>query len=191
MEADWSAEVGGGAERIEADWPGFIDLRSDPESIQLIAEAKPGSALRSALLILNGAKSTFYTSKCDQWRLPAQELDPFEYDFPSAEVWVGMASYIDLIPRNRVQFESFEENEQWVRRAVGVLRSEAIANGRVELVIRAASERRADGFAITLYAVGCGPDTASARVAWEAVLQAAVNVTMEQTRESRASSSIG
>ena len=31
MEADWEVEVGGGAPVIEALWPGFVDLRSNPE----------------------------------------------------------------------------------------------------------------------------------------------------------------
>ncbi len=31
MEADWEFEVGGDAPVIEAHWPGFVDLRQNPE----------------------------------------------------------------------------------------------------------------------------------------------------------------
>jgi hypothetical protein len=39
MEADWEVEIGGGAAVIEAEWPGWIDLRKQPERASEIAEA--------------------------------------------------------------------------------------------------------------------------------------------------------
>jgi hypothetical protein len=39
MEADWSVEIGAGLPVIDADWPGFVDLRRDIRSIDSIPEA--------------------------------------------------------------------------------------------------------------------------------------------------------
>ena len=39
MEADWEVEIGGDAPVIEAQWPGLVDLRANPERICEIAEA--------------------------------------------------------------------------------------------------------------------------------------------------------
>ena len=53
MEADWEVEVGGGAPVIEADWPGFVDLRGEPERVNEMEEV---AKVRSARQIPEGAE---------------------------------------------------------------------------------------------------------------------------------------
>lgn len=191
MEADWAAEIGPRLDRIEAGWPGFIDLRRDPEAVVAVGETVGASPLREALALLNAPESPVFTCKCDVWPLGEHELDPSEYDFSPGEARVGMACYIDLVARDFVVFASFTLHETWVRNTALSLRELPIPNGRADLVIRAALDGDAAGFGITLYAAGCGPDAAAAQRAWQAVLGAAVAATMSQAAQPRASSSIG
>ena len=62
MEADWEAEIGGGAPVIEAEGPGWIDLRKQPERVSEIAEAAGFAALGKLLTALNGPESPGWTS---------------------------------------------------------------------------------------------------------------------------------
>ena len=188
MEADWAVEVGGDAARIDVEWAGFVDLRRDAGNLETIAEAKGHPALRMALMELNGAGSPVFTSKCDVWELPGQEIDPLEFDCSAGEARTGLASYVDVIAREPRWFGSFAEHEAWVRRATMALAGERVCAGRVDLVVRASVAGGSNGFGVTLYAAGCGVDSSAAERAWGEVLQAAVMATM---RESRASSSIG
>jgi hypothetical protein len=191
MEADWTAEVGSDLPLIEVDWTGFVDLRHEPNSIGRIAEARSLPRLHDALVLLNGPDSPVFTSKCDVWPLACEDLDPMEFETSPSEALIGCAAYIDVIARDPELFGSFAGHERWVRSATTRLRAIRLSYGRVDLVIRAAQASGRAGFGITLYAAGCGVDTASAQVAWEAILTAAATVTMSEARSPRASSSIG
>ncbi len=93
MEADWSVALAAGDPVITVPWaaPGddvnqcrFVDLRRSPHLIDEIEEARAKPRLRSALLLLNGAASQFWTAKCDTWNSSAVEgdeaFDPYEMD---------------------------------------------------------------------------------------------------------------
>lgn len=183
MEADWAAEIGPRLDRIDADWPGYIDLRSQPDALSSIPEAAEGSALRETLTTLNGPESPVYTCKCDVWPLSTEELDPFEFDFAASEKPVGMAAYIDVVARDSSLFGSFERHESWARSTALQLRTIPVASGRADLVIRAAMVGNAAGFGLTVYAAGCGADAAAAQTAWEAILRATIAVTMKEAQQ--------
>ena len=194
MEADWDVEIGADAPSIAVPWEGFVDLRIDPvAAAHLISEAANYPALRHALVTLNSAESRVFTSKCDVWRLKSEEIDPDEFGARRENASFGFASYIDTLLVDPQNFRSFEIHEILVRDITRELWTGALANGRVDLVIRPAIADSSSGCGITIYAAGCGPDEPAAHASWEAMLQAAVNATMKMTQlpPARASSSIG
>ena len=113
MEADWSVALAAGDPVITVPWAASGDdalqvpvRRSAPGThlIDEIEEARTRPALRSALLLLNGAESPLWTAKCDAWTSSAEEgnepFDPYEMDAEPGETAFGAGSYIDLLPRD-------------------------------------------------------------------------------------------
>jgi hypothetical protein len=180
MEADWSVEVGPQLDVIDADWTGFVDLRAKPEAAEQIPEAARYRPLADALVALNAADSPLFTAKCDVWGLAENEIDPDEFDAAAGEAHAGMACYVDVLAREPGLFASFARHEAWAQAVVDRLRGAEIAQGRVDLVVRGARACGAEGFGVTLYAAGCGRDSAAAQTAWEAVLGAAVTATINE-----------
>jgi hypothetical protein len=158
MEADWEVEIGGGAPVIEALWPGFIDLRIDPERIVEIAEAADFAPLAMLLLALNASESPVWTAKCDRW-----EPEPGT-----------MASYIDVLPREGVVFSEWQQAEGFCRKYVECLNALALpecgANCSVELVVRHAVAGKAEGFGVTAYLSATGGTGAEAAEALGAMM---------------------
>lgn len=191
MEADWAAEIGPGVPQIDADWPGYVDLRAEPGRMAEVGEAAEYPPMRTALEMLNAPESAVFTGKCDVWALDAAEIDRDEFGCGGADAGVGVASYADVMARGASAFRSFEEHERWARATVERLRAEALPCGRVDLVIRVATAGGFEGFGITLYAAGCGADGEAAKAAWARVLRAAAAATMREAAPTRASSSIG
>jgi len=178
MEADWSVEIGPDLPVIDAAWDGFVDLRSSPEKTDEIEEARQHPALREALLELNSARSPLFTTKCDCWMLPEEDIDPDEFASAGATARTGFASYIDVVERDSSRFASFEFHERRARELTSDLQKLELRQGRVDLVLRAAAFNEQSGFGCTLYAAGCGATKAEAYVAWQAVLVAAVAATI-------------
>ncbi|HEV2486538.1 MAG TPA: hypothetical protein VGT08_13475 [Terracidiphilus sp.] len=168
MEADWEVEIGGGAPVIEADWPGFIDLRSRPERIGEISEAAASPPLGALLLALNAAVSPLWTSKCDLW-----EPEPD-----------ALACYIDLLPWEEKVFAKWQQAETFCREYVAKLapialtecspacNSESSADCSVVLVIRQAIAGSSEGFGITAYLSAKGRDQADAATVLALVMTA-------------------
>ncbi len=155
MEADWEVEIGGGAPVIEAEWPGFVDLRSHPERIAEIAEAAAFPPLAALLLALNAPESLVWTSKCDMW-----EPEP-----------AVQAAYIDLLSLEGKVFIRWQQAEAFCREYVARLAQIALpvlgAECSLDLVIRQAVAGQAEGFGITAYlsAKATHPTDASAALA--------------------------
>jgi hypothetical protein len=180
MEADWSVEIGADLPRIVVPWADeglcFVDLAGSADPAQLIAQTTAQlaeqwshAALAKALLALNAPNSTVFTSKCDAWPLQADEIDPLEFD-ANSPASTGSACYIDIIFRDSAAFGSFEWHETWLRRTTQHLRTLPLRSARIELVLRQAEVEAAEGFAITLYAMGCGADSNAANTAWSAAV---------------------
>jgi hypothetical protein len=174
MEADWSVEIGAGLPLIEASWNGFIDLRSTLEKVNSIEEARRHSVIRFAIELLNGADSALFTTKCDCWMLAEEDIDPDEFAAARATARTGFASYIDVVERDSSRFASFEFHELRARELTSDLHKLELRQGRVDLVVRAAVAHNQNGFAMTLYAAGCGATEAEAYAAWQAVLAATI-----------------
>jgi hypothetical protein len=172
MEADWEFEVGGDAPVIEAHWPGFVDLRQNPERAFELPEAVQFPALAQVLQQLNVAASPVWTSKCDLWpHLEADEFAPDDMDAPPGCA-CAIGGYIDLLPRS---------DQQWSQPAIAtackslcnLLHERPLRCCRVDLVIRRAFfTPELMGFGITAYLTSCGQSEDEAAVAFQAALAA-------------------
>jgi hypothetical protein len=165
MEADWEIEIGEDAPVIDANWSGFIDLRVTPELVNEVSECAGFTALRQTLLILNGAQSAVWTSKCDLWVV--EDFAQFDRDeFEAAESdSQAVTCYIDILPRERNAWKKAESAIQYCSEFVEQLKTVTVKAARVELVLRRAVY--ADGeeeTGITAYVTGCGESDEAARV---------------------------
>ncbi len=195
MLAEWTAECGPDDPVITVPWADpegsawFIDLRAQPFDLAEIAEAEDYPGLRRALRALNGARSAFFTSKCDAWTLGPEdggdklEALRVELDLADDEVGYGFASYIDILWRERTVFASAhlasERLDRLVRRAARL----SDVHASFEATLRPAFvhlNNTVEGFGATLYvtAVAADPETAVRR--WEAALEAIVHLLRER-----------
>jgi hypothetical protein len=195
MLAEWTAQCGPDDPTLVVPWSDpetsahFVNLRSDPFDLPEIIETENYPALRRALRSLNATASAFLTAKCDVWTLYAEEggekLEALrlELDVADEEVAFGMASYIDLVPRERMAFASahiFSERlDRVVRRATRLPHPYAA----LEATMRpAVVDLRAtlEGYCASLYitAVASDPETAARR--WEAALEDVVHLLRER-----------
>lgn len=145
---------------IEADWPGFVDLRRHPERISQIAEAAAFAPLADLLLALNADWSPLWTSKCDVWAPAPAEL----------------ACYIDLLPKEGAVFNPWQQAETFSRSFVasmvthregGPIAFERAGSGAggecsMTLVVRQAIVCGRQGFGITAYLGAKGADAPAA-----------------------------
>jgi len=146
MEADWDVEIGQGAPVIDALWPGFIDLRRQPERIREVSEAGAFPPLAHFLLALNAPDSLMWTAKCDLW-------EPVSEDANSA-----LACYVDLLPFATRVFVHWQEAERHCRAWVARLSSGSESTTTAELVVREAIAGEDEGFGITAYLAASGAD---------------------------------
>jgi hypothetical protein len=173
MEADWEFEVGGDAPVIEAQWAGFSDLRISPERAWQLPETAQLPALAEILAKLNEASSPVWTSKCDVWpHLEPDEFAPDELDAPSGCA-SAMGCYIDLLPRNDLQWAVPDKAAEDCKRVCSLLRAIPLRCCRVDLIIRRAYiTPELMGLGITAYLTACGESDAEAVVALQAALEA-------------------
>src|SRR5947208_54865 len=101
MECDWEIEIALDAPVIDGAWEGFRNLRAHTACIAEIQEATQFPALADALIRLNSAASSVYTSKCDVWAADPASLDTDEMEADAANCTSAMACYIDLLPAER------------------------------------------------------------------------------------------
>jgi hypothetical protein len=175
MEADWEFEVAGGAPTGEAEaretpiidalWPGFIDLRRNPERAWQLPEAAELPALAGALALLNVDASPVWTSKCDVWpAVDSAEFDPDELDAPDGCAAHAMGCYIDLLPKRDGQWGLPAEAAVACKHVCSLLRAVPLRCCRFDLVIRRAFlSPDGLGLGITAYLTACGrfPDEAA------------------------------
>lgn len=149
MQADWEVEIGGSAPVIDALWQGFIDLRRSPERAVELPESFLLTGLAQVLVELNAAASTVWTVKCDVWLVAplsvlaeeggegASTFDPDELD-ASPESMCGLACYIDLLPRNKDQWDTPGLAVEWCREMCALLKNIPLRSCRADLIVRRA-----------------------------------------------------
>lgn len=174
MEADWEVEIGGGAPVIEVHWPGFVDLRSNPQRACQMPETAELPALAEALIRLNAQASPVWTSKCDFWPLLEQSaFDRLELDAPPERAAHATGCYIDLLPCNNLQWDNTELVLTACRLICSALRAHPLRCCRLDLILRRAlfaPEQLGSG--ITAYLTACGSSPAEASSTLSAALAA-------------------
>jgi hypothetical protein len=191
MEADWSVALATADPVITVPCASgdyepkcrFVDLRVGPHLIDEIAEVQGRPELRSALLLLNGVDSQFWTAKCDAWTSSPEQgddpFDPYEMDAEPGETGFSTGSYIDLLFRDFGASRCFDTQEQWLRTVTERLRAIPANSARVELVMRRAQVDGVPGFGVSWFVEGCGASAEHANQGWNRVFQAALAVIMD------------
>ncbi len=187
MLSEWTAECTADAPTLVVPWSDpdstahYIDLRANPYDVAEIPEVAHYPALGRALRSLNATRSSLLTAKCDIWQLSAEsepdELDMlrFELELDPLESAAGIASYIDILWRDRAFFASAHQQREMLDRLTR--RAERLDHPCVALacVMRPAmfdfEGGTVEGFAVTLYLRALGADAASATMHWEAALE--------------------
>ncbi len=186
MLAEWTAECTADAPTLVVPWSDpsgsarYIDLRAHPYDIAEIPEVEHFPALGRALRSLNAARSALLTAKCDVWPLSsgenAEELEMlrFELELDPETSSHGIASYIDVLWRDRTLFASAHQQREMLDRLTR--RAERLFHPQAALacVLRPAmfdfEASTVEGFAVTLYVRALGHDAASAVEFWAAAL---------------------
>lgn len=170
METDWEVEIADDAPIIDAAWSGYLDLRSQPDRVNDIAEVAQLPALGRALLRLNSPDSPVWTAKCDVWQIDS--IDPDEMNTDLSGSGTGIACYLDLLPAEPNMWITVEGITVWCRELCLRLRSAPVQRCRVDLIIRRAfhmPEQPALG--ITAYIAGCGASETEAAEALSAATE--------------------
>jgi hypothetical protein len=196
MEADWSVELGATDPVITVPWAAcgedepkcrFVDLRLYPHLVAEIEEAQGRTALRSALVLLNGVTSQLWTAKCDVWNRGPEggddPFDPYEMDAEPGETAFGAGSYIDLLPRDLEMSQWFDGQERWLRTVTERLRGVPARAARVELVLRRAVVDGVPGYGMTWFVEGCGETAQRAEQAWGGAFDLALAAIMDVPTE--------
>jgi hypothetical protein len=187
MLAEWTAECSVDAPTLVVPWSDpngsarYVDLRAEPYDIAEIPEAEQYPALGRVLRSLNATRSPFLTAKCDVWQLSAdenaEELDMlrFELDLDPEESIAGIASYIDILWRDRALFASGHQQRDMLDRLTR--RAERLDHRAAALacVLRPAmfdfGGSTVEGFAVTLYVRALGHDAPAAIAQWNEALE--------------------
>jgi hypothetical protein len=164
MEADWEFEVGGEGPVIEALWPGFVDLRLNPEHAGQLVEAVDFPALALVLAKLNAKASPVWTAKCGVWTLnDPDRFDRDELDAPHGSTAHTAGCYIDLLPTSIEQWPSPDTVADCCKGWCKQFRTVPQRCCRVDLIIRRAFIISGQfDLGVTAYLTACGESPADA-----------------------------
>ncbi len=186
---EWSAECAADDPVLVIPWSDpanpashFVDLREDAYAVDEISEAERYPPILQALRALNAPRSPVFTAKCDAWTIdPPDELEALrgELDLAPEDARTGVASYIDLLWRDRTIFASFHQHEHLVHRIARRIAPADHTFATVECVIRPALLDLAgaqQGYALTLYVKALGREEEDARAHWGSALDSTVAI---------------
>ena len=182
MQAEWSIECGAGDPVLVVPWASeesalkYIDLRTDPDAIEDVAEADDHPALLHALRAINAQRSPVFTAKCDAWPLDATELAALLFDLGDSvhDPLAGFASYIDIVFRDRSVFLSRHHQQQLMHRIERLAAPLNHPAAKLEGTLRHCFldfDAPQEGFSLTLYVKAVGSTPAEAYANWAAALE--------------------
>jgi hypothetical protein len=182
MFCEWAVECGADDPVLVLPWSDpdepsrhFIDLRENPDDLDWLEEASQYPSLLHALRALNAARSPVFTAKCDVWKMSDDELEALrhELDIIPEDGCCGLASYVDLLWRERSIFVSFHQHEQLMHRIARLAAPLEHPYAIIECVLRPALldlTTPQEGFAISLYVKAIGYDQQAAEARWGSAL---------------------
>lgn len=182
MVCEWAVECGADDPVLVVPWSDpdepsrhFIDLRESPDDLDWLEEASQYPSLLHALRALNAARSPVFTAKCDVWKLADDELESLRHELNMIpeDGGFGLASYVDLLWRERSIFVSFHQHEQLMHRLARLAAPLEHPYAMAECVLRPALldiTTPQEGFAISLYVKAIGYDEQAAEARWGAAL---------------------
>jgi len=188
MMTEWNAACGPDDPVLVVPWSSpdgelaWVDLREDPYAVNEIPEAEEHPALLAALRALNGTRSVVFTAKCDVWPIDEEELSALRDELLLDEEIAkeGLASYLDLVWRDRAVFVSRHRMEQMLHRMERMLSELPNSLASAEMTMRPAvvdlDGSVAEGFALSLYIKGIGVDAIEAEQRWDEALRAATAI---------------
>lgn len=169
--------MGAGAPVLDACWPDFIDLRVNPDAVDVLPEVQEFRDLGRALIRLNAAPSPVWTAKCDVWELTA--YDPDELDALHNQADRALGCYIDLFACNVRDWLAPDQTIAWCKSLCALLGRIPLRSCRVDLVVRSAilpDERT--GCGVTAYLAAAGSDVAQASLKLNEALVAFVDTVL-------------
>lgn len=181
MDADYSVELGPEAPALEVPWEdpercfAYVDLRSEPDGIEHVPEARQFPALRRLLVEVNSPQSAWQTAKCDVW---TESVEAGENLYGAG---FAQSCYVDVVlaAQWKLQRESLGLHEKLARQIARVLECDETLEASVEVVVRrcyfhgegkakeAAMDASDAGYCLTLYVSGFGGSAAEAAAHWE------------------------
>lgn len=184
---DWSAECSTEDPVLVIPWQDpsgqvrFVDLRQDPDALDLIPEVEEHPALLNALRALNAPRSPVFTAKCDVWQASPQECDDLRLNLllEPEESTAATMSYLDLLCRDRALFTSFHQHQHLMQRLERRLAPLDQPFASAEIVIRPALldlTSPQEGFSFSLYVRGVAADATAAHQVWSEALAALTTV---------------
>jgi hypothetical protein len=187
VQADFSVELGAGDPTLQVPWsssdPGiqYYDLRSHPDLLSQIVEARDNEPLAEFLAAINSPRCLLQTAKCDTWS--SQQMDVEDEIFGAA--W-KYESYIDLVPVADGPRFSFAEMEDLGRKIARLLQRAPEIPASAEFVVRrcyyrgdVAPDPGREGFYLTFYLSGYGDHEQQAQERWRIALQLAANALLQ------------
>lgn len=184
MECDWEVEIGADAPVIDAEWEGYVDLRTAPVRIDELSEAAGTPILAETLVRLNSPASGFRTIKCDVWTV--EEFDPDEMDSDRDKATSAQACYIDLIPVNAGIASTLDGVADWCRRLCLDLRTRPSRQCRVDAIVRRAfATAEIEGIGVTVYVTACGPSARESAAVLAGALRALADSVLAMTDAER------
>jgi hypothetical protein len=182
MLSEWTVECGTDDPVLVVPWTDpndpnhrFLDLRENPDDLDWLEEAAQHPPLLHALRALNATRSPVFTAKCDVWTMTSDEIEPLRYelDLIPEDAPSGIASYIDILWRERSIFVSFHQHEQLLYRISRLAAPLDHNYAALECTLRPALvdlSSPQEGFAISLYVKALGHDPQAAEERWAAAL---------------------
>lgn len=188
MDADYSVELGPAAPALEIPWKDtegrlqYFDLRTEPDSIERIPEARQFPALRRFLIEVNSPLNAWQTAKCDVWNDESQATG----NLYGAQF--SQSCYLDLVLAGQAIAlrDNLAVHQRMARDIAHLLEANEALEATAEIVVRgcyihpsADAEESDLGYCLTLFLTGYGATPVEAAGCWGRAMEFAARCWLE------------